>query len=213
MNGRVDARGSADLPAGSGHWVASIRGQFGPGKRLGTRLMQKAAARGHAKTMSGHTVVRLLISSYFMALAVGLIPGTDLAVLARPFLPELAALFAIGLVVFSLAVMVLVGFHRRAAALLLAIVLFWASYVSMMSGNGADIGAFWRDLALIGALILTYADTEHATRNEATTVLRNLPGRIARSRPISMISSGGGEPVHDTSRAQFREDFDIVRAS
>ena len=84
--------------------------------------MAKAAARTSTDFSSGHSVVRLLIVSYFMAFAIGLIPGTDVTVLANPFMPLETARILTGSIVFGLACLILVGIQRRAAALLLAIV-------------------------------------------------------------------------------------------
>ena len=111
-------------------------------------------------------VVRILISSYFIAFAIGVFPGTDVSVLLDQFLPAWISTFLTHLGVFTLAVMILTGVQRRAAALLLAIMVFWASYMILMSGPTVDVlGNFWRDLALIGALIMTYADADSYCQN------------------------------------------------
>jgi uncharacterized membrane protein YphA (DoxX/SURF4 family) len=186
--------------------------------------MRKAAARSTTNFKSGHSVLRLLIVSYFMTLAIGLIPGTDITVLADPFMPWISARILTGTIVFTLASLILVGIQRRAAALLLAIVLFWASYIVMLSAEGAhNIAGFWRDLALIGALILTYADTENATQNDAAAVLSYLPngtsegGRtpISASRLLQSyaVSKVRGATKRKSSKAQFVEDLNHVRAS
>ena len=186
--------------------------------------MRKAAARSSTKFQSGNSVVRLLIVSYFMALAIGLIPGTDVTVLAEPFMPWLSARILTGTIVFTLACLILVGIQRRAAALLLAIVLFWASYIVMLSAEGAHIVAgFWRDLALIGALILTYADTEDATQNDAAAVLSYLPvgategGRSSngpnRFSPSFAVSKVRRASKRNSIKAQFVEDLNHGRAT
>ena len=186
--------------------------------------MAKASVRTSTDFSSGHSVVRLLIVSYFMAFAIGLIPGTDVTVLANPFMPMGAARMLTGSIVFGLACLILLGIHRRAAALLLAIVLFWASYVVLLSAEGAQsIGGFWRDLALIGALILTYADTENATQNDAAAVLSYLPRGVTGDQkptgnPKSILSTFavvnvGRATKRNSSKEQFVEDLNHVRAS
>ena len=172
----------------------------------------------HTSHLTSHTVVRLLISSYFMALGLGIIPGTDVGRLARPFLPDVAAGIASGAVVSGLALCILVGFHRRAAALLLAIVIFWASYLSMLFvEDSTGIAGFWRDLALIGALILTYADTAHAGQNDALTVISHIPkaAKVRREGKAHAAALEGGEVPRTPSQGRllYREDLDIVRAS
>lgn len=106
---------------------------------------------------NGQNLVRVVIASYFLAVSLGLIPGTVAWPLTAPFLPEPYADLAGKAVIFTAAYLVLVGAWLRVSALLLATVLFWSSYIQN-AGSG-DLEAFWRDLALIGALILTYTQT------------------------------------------------------
>lgn len=179
--------------------------------------MGNIAALRASHIFSGHSAIRLLIVSYFMALALGVIKGTDLSVLATPFMPEGLAKILSGLGVLGLSAMILFGFHRRLAALLLAIILFWCSYLASVSPAGLeDIGSFWRDLALIGALLLTYAEAEGDTLAAAYGTLPQ-GGQIAtdsvgeQSAPSQAALSKGSS--YTTPKALFREDFDIVRAS
>jgi len=179
--------------------------------------MGKFADLRTTQIFTGHTAIRLLIVSYFMALALGLIKGTDLAVLATPFMPETIAKFVSGVGVLGLSAMILFDFHRRLAALLLAIILFWCSYLASISPVGLeDIGSFWRDLALIGALLLTYADAEGDTLAPSYGTLPQ-GGSIAADDVLKKTNLAGhsnsdGRP-ETPPKALFREDFDIVRAS
>ena len=175
--------------------------------------MGKLMALRTSNTFSGNFAIRLLIVSYFMALALGLITGTDLAVLADPFMPPVAANVVSGLGVFALSAMILFGFHRRLAALLLAIILFWCSYLASISPAGLeDIGSFWRDLALIGALLLTYADAESDPHAPAYGTLPQ-GGQIASGStpPTEHVNAENSREA--LPKTLFREDFDIVRAS
>lgn len=156
-------------------------------------------------TMSAQFITRLLIVSYFVALALGLIAGVDTTRLATPIMAPEIAHHAMRAIVLTLCGMVLFDLWRRPAALLLSLVVFWASYISLYSGG--DIGAFWRDLALIGALLLTadvagYADAALSWNTPA--VKEDKP-----PAPEARIPSTPG-PEHDSP---FREDFDIVRAT
>lgn len=109
---------------------------------------------------SGQNIVRILIASYFIAVSLGMIPGTDGSVLAQQVFPDPAAKYIGNTVVFTLAYLVMMGIWLRPAALLLALTMFWSSYIANFgTDNTLDIGDFWRDLALIGALILTYAQS------------------------------------------------------
>lgn len=145
------------------------------------------ASRALSPSITGYTIVRLLIASYFAAFAIGAIEGTDMGVLLRHFLdPVPAAMIANGAVLGAAAAIV-VGWQRRGAALVLALMLFFASYLSMLEQPTQGLGPFWRDLALIGALILTYADSENHG-NDAVALFRRLPrsgsGRGARKPSV-----------------------------
>ncbi len=145
--------------------------------------MRQNLSRYATALLSGHTVVRILIVSYFIALALHVIPGTDISALLKPFLPPVWAtlLTSAGVIVFS--TMIITGFQRRAAALLLALATFWASYMAMLNAPVHELGAFWRDLALIGALILTYAD------GASDKVTPDAKGSLVESRARSLASS------------------------
>lgn len=106
-----------------------------------------------------HATARVLIASYFMAKAGGLIidPTGMEQFLAVSNVPdylmwpnagfELMAAFAI-----------MVGFQTRTAAALLALYLFWSSFIlNYQPGDPYAIGAFWRDLAMIGGLLLLFS--------------------------------------------------------
>ncbi len=151
-------------------------------------------------------VTRLIIVSYFVAVALNIIPGVEVARLADPFMPELYAHYTMRTFVLTLCGMVLFGVWRRAAALVLALVVFWTSYITLYSGG--DLGAFWRDLALIGALLLAaniaaYVDrAKNEDWDEETVVeVEDALGKVVRN---NVLDGGDG---------QFREDFDIVRAN
>ena len=156
--------------------------------------------------LSGHAAVRLLIVSYFAALALHVIPGTDLSALLDPFLPPLAAEIATSALVLTFSTLILIGWHRRAAALLLALMTFWASYLGMLSAPVAELGSFWRDLALVGALTMTYADRTgaEAARSHSPGSRRHRPA-ISRPRPQPQ----GGAPRIDPDL--FRQDLARAR--
>lgn len=146
--------------------------------------MSVAATKPHNLSQSGQNLVRIVIASYFLAVSTGLIPGTVAWPLTAPFLPEPYAGLAGKAAIFLTAYLVLVGVWLRVSALLLATLLFWSSYIAN-AGTG-NLEAFWRDLALIGALILTYTQTlpRAAARR---SVLRWTPRarRLAIAQPVA----------------------------
>lgn len=184
--------------------------------------MHLASTNRYRSLLSGHSIVRLLIVSYFVALALGVIQGTDLASLAKPFLPDwFAGVLTSGLVL-ALSVMILTGWQRRPAALVLALMMFWASYMAMMRAPDQELGAFWRDLALIGALVMTYADGQRrpAAHRKASDQPDDDRPRSRISQAIASTRSVVSRPNTRTASANqreqaelFRKDLDIVRAS
>ncbi len=136
---------------------------------------------------TGHNLLRILVASYFIGVAAGLIEGTQAAALAAPFLPQPAAEALGAAVVFALAYMVMTGIWLRPAALLLGLVTFWSSYLQHFAAAdaAAGIGAFWRDLTLIGALMLTYAGFGPRARRRSALFRRRLVARrLKASRAV-----------------------------
>jgi uncharacterized membrane protein YphA (DoxX/SURF4 family) len=187
---------------------------------------------------TGANLIRILIASYFLALGVGVIPGTDVSALFSAVLPAPYAGFLAGGIVFVLAYLVLIGAWLRPAALLLALVVFWSSYISVSHmGFAEQLGGFWRDMALIAALILTYAETDPRARNRRGAfrsvrpprrlILRDemvTPRRVHSPRapkapviPFRPAPKAPGREVAperaDGSANVFRDDFDIARVS
>ena len=118
---------------------------------------------------NAQNLLRILIASYFLAGAIGLFPGTNLTPLTDTLLPSFLAGPAAACIVFILAYLVMIGVWLRGAALTLGILTFWASYLRMIElGLETELGVFWRDLALIASLMLTYAEpSPQAVRHRA----------------------------------------------
>jgi|GEM_PF-5548473 len=130
---------------------------------------------------AAQAALRMLIASYFIAVALGLIPGTDLGILFSGVLfPPHDGATAAG-IVFVLSFMIMIGMATRAAALILALLTFYASYLSMIAlGVEQELGSFWRDLALIGALLLTYSEPAAGSRRRRRLVQRSVvPRRVS----------------------------------
>ena len=156
--------------------------------------MPRRTERAQNLGQNGQNLVRIVIASYFLAISVGLIPGTTALPLTEPFLPEAHAAAAGKAVVFAAAYLVLLGLWLRFSALLLATLLFWSSYIQNVGAGNLE--GFWRDLALIGALILTYTQTlPRAERGRAalrwTRRARRLTPaqRVTPRRPVSAAAA------------------------
>lgn len=149
------------------------------------------------------TVTRLLVVSFFIAVSLGLVQGADFKLLATPFLPEDTAIYAMHAMVLALSVMVLANVFRRRAALVLALMVFWSSYITLFAGG--DVSAFWRDLALIGGLIMSATDAQNTnTDNEDTA-----------QDPMMDVVSMAPERTDTTDQSDdlaYREDFNLARS-
>ncbi len=153
---------------------------------------------------NAQTLLRCLISSYFIAGAIGLIPGIDLLPLTERLLPPALSGPISATTIFVLAYMVMIGIWLRGAALLLGILTFWASYLRMMEqGMGTDLGVFWRDLALIGALMLTYS------RSRGNSLLHKTYGRELKA---PNLASPRDQLSMEEIEELFQEDFEHARA-
>ena len=152
--------------------------------------MSKATSDRVTLNATAQNLIRILIASYFIAVSVGLVPGTDVSTVFQQIMPDHLAGPVAVIFFFGLSYMVLIGLWLRGAALLLALTLFWSSYLTMIDmGLQEQLGSFWRDLALIGALMLTYA--EPAARSHQRRGL-------FRSRPVARkIRTRKPAPVTD----------------
>ena len=113
----------------------------------------------HRSQEFAHAVARVIIASYFMAKAVGLIidPTGMGQFLAISDVPDYLRWPNAGFE-FIAALAIMVGFQTRMAAVLLALYLFWSSFIlNYNPGDAYLIGAFWRDLAMIGGLLLLFS--------------------------------------------------------
>lgn len=106
-----------------------------------------------------HALARVLIASYFMSRAAGLIidPASMNQFLAVSDVPDYLRWPNAGFE-FLAAFAIMIGFQTRTAAALLALYVFWSSFIlNYTPGNAYAIGAFWRDLAMIGGLLLLFS--------------------------------------------------------
>jgi uncharacterized membrane protein YphA (DoxX/SURF4 family) len=104
---------------------------------------------------------RFLIASYFLAVAVGLAEGVSLT-------PIFGVLFGEGgvssflshTVLFVMGVLVLLGIAQRQVALTMAGLLLATNILELAATGKVDSAGVWRDIALVGALILSYGQRE-----------------------------------------------------
>ena len=124
-------------------------------------------------TAIGHTIVRAMVALYTVASATGVIVGTNLSLLLTPFMVDWLAQAVMAAAVTSLCFLMLAGVKRRAVALVLAVIFLWSSYFAVLGPNAQVVsGSHWRDMILIGALLLIYADAAHDEQNDISTLAK-----------------------------------------
>ncbi len=141
--------------------------------------------KGNPVSRTVLSVVRILIASYFLAMATGLIFEPASRTFLDPVLAWPHAQIVTTTYLFVMAFSIMVGVAVRPAALMLAVYIFWSGFTHYDFGDHQTLGEFWRDMALLGGILLI-AVTE--------------PGG---SRRISALES---QPT--TDRAVYDEDQD-----
>ncbi len=181
--------------------------------------MSHGTADRVAFNVAAQTVLRVLIASYFLAVALRLIPGTDLSWLFAGILPAPYAAATTAGLVFIFSFMIMLDMATRLAALILALMTVFASYLAMLQlGVAEELGAFWRDIALIAALLLTYAEPQLGARRHRRMVHRQIvPRRISTAAPHrvnAMVQRADGladeVPALRPLRAQVRTRLDAT---
>lgn len=158
--------------------------------------MSNPSAERITLNATAQNLLRIVIASYFLAVGLNLIPGTNLTILAEQVLPAHVAEPLSAMLVFALAFLVMIGLYMRPAALVLGLMTLFASYLQMIELGVADeLGTFWRDLVLIAALMLTYAENAPRDYRMRTAIRRKVtPRRIAptdhphRARPAPAVA-------------------------
>lgn len=173
-------------------------------------------------------IARLLITSYFIALGLGLVAGTDVRVLLVPVSYQLAEGAFPGVLLVALASMVLFGILRSYATVALGLLVFWASYLTMMIQPGdAHVAGFWRDLALISGLLLSHGKPSRSIAGISFGLAPRRQAAELRSGPVMPIEKTAATSAqaqldgrHTTQRPAhprrvrteiYRQDFEVVR--
>jgi len=107
----------------------------------------------------GFAFARIVIGSYFIAKSCGLVfDPYGLDQLFNAGLIPATILWTSLAFEFCAAFCIMVGYHTRVAALVLGIHVFWTSFVfNYDPSDQIAISLFWKDLALIGGLIMITA--------------------------------------------------------
>jgi hypothetical protein len=116
---------------------------------------------------------RFLIASYFLAVSIGLAEGVSLVpVFAVVFGDGSIASFLSHTVLFVIGVLVLMGIALRQVALSMAGLLLATNILELAATGRVDSAGVWRDIALVGALVLSYGQREGFFSRKPTPVNR-----------------------------------------
>lgn len=155
----------------------------------------------------GHAMARVLIASYFIASAFGLVVETHGDAVITVVLPNTAGATLASVIEFTLGYMILTGTQVRTAALLLSLYVLWSSFIAnYVNSVTPSLDDFWRDLALIGGLLMTYSHDQSEAR-EPSRVRRGRPAFARRVTPrrIRPATAGAAErtarPAADEAKA------------
>lgn len=114
---------------------------------------------------------RMVIGSYFIAKSSGLIldSGTAEIVFSSGTIPGYLILGSLVLE-FIAAFFVLIGYQTAMSAGVLALYVFWTSFIfNYIPGDMDAISIFWKDLAMVGGLIMVIAFSRIVTLLEQST--------------------------------------------
>ena len=125
----------------------------------GRQEMQAQSGSSDRLRDLANATARVLIASYFIAVALGVIidPNGILKLEAFSNMPNYVRWPSASFEMLT-AISILVGFQTRMSVALLALYVFWSSFIfNYIPSNDLAIGSFWRDLAMIGGLLLLFA--------------------------------------------------------
>lgn len=127
---------------------------------------------------SGLNLVRIVIASYFMAAALGLIEGTNAGPLLTPWLGQEQGTNIGGAFTFLAAYFLLCGIAPKVSAVLLVSTVLSANVAGLTGGVDAALGQldhFWRDMAMTCSLILIWMMPDSRTARRRRSIIRKKP--------------------------------------
>ena len=156
---------------------------------MSTVRSARPAVKGNRMSRTVLSVVRILIASYFLATATGLIFDQTSRTFLDGVLVESHAQLIATIYLFVTAFAIMVGFIVRPAALLLSVYVFWSGFVDFSTSmEAAALSAFWRNMALLGALLLVAVTEPGGSTKFRLWAKPIAPRRIARARMRRMAN-------------------------
>lgn len=143
--------------------------------------MRKANADHLARNL-----IRIVTGSYFAALALDLVQGFDKAILFVPFLGANTADFVGATLLLGISFSFMLGYHLRLSALSLALLVFVSSLAqNMIHVEAGAISAFWRDLTLTCAVMLSYITLSPREMRRASMLATRARQRMIAQKSVT----------------------------
>lgn len=121
----------------------------------------------------GLNMIRIVIGSYFMAIALGLISGVSPPALFVSVTDPRTADLVGTVLLFAITAAFMLGLYLRLTSLMLAIFVFASSATqNLVLTETALVEPFWRDLTMVCAVLLSYTCLKRSEISRAALVMR-----------------------------------------
>lgn len=158
---------------------------------------------------------RFLIATYYIASASGLThnPSAMTGAFAGEALPSYFLWPDIGFQILA-ASFILLGFQTRLAAALLALHVFWSTFIlNFQPGVAEALGLFWKDLVIVGGLLMIIShgdgrfalDTWLRRRAAERLLAKEAEAPPPEAKPTAFASARREPPLRSAAQAQPAE--------
>jgi len=134
-------------------------------------------------TLGKHALalIRLIISSYFIAIGLGLIDGISPGIVFRIWMDPHLAEFLGDSIMLGASLFIFFGLYLRFSCLYLAMLVLSATLVQNVFWNGLqNVDALWRDVVMVSVLLLIYGSLSRRALNTSALVKRKHKVRSLR---------------------------------
>jgi hypothetical protein len=149
---------------------------------------------------NGLALIRLVISSYFIAISLGIISGVNAGIVFELWFPPNEAHFIGASIMAGCSLFIFAGMFLRLSCLYLAVLVLSSTIAeNILAGGLHNLDGLWRDVVMACVLILIYGSmSRHAMRRMAlvrpTQKVRSAapggritPRRVSKSQPFPAI--------------------------
>jgi hypothetical protein len=122
---------------------------------------------------TGLNLIRIVIGSYFMAIALGLIEGTDPKAMFIAYMDHETSDLVGTMLLFAITTAFMAGLFLRQSSLMLAIFIMGSSLAeNFLSYQPGSVSNFWRDITMVCAVLLSYSCLRRSELRKANVIGR-----------------------------------------